>query len=52
MLSDHDITEIQTIALEEAGVVLTREQAIDEGERWLEAFRAICKPIPHYYESK
>ena len=50
MLSERDIAELQAIALEESGVVLTREQAIDEGERWLAAMRAIYRPIP--YDSK
>ena len=51
VLTDEDIVEIQDIFLAEFGVELTRQQALDVGERLLSLFGVIYKPIPDDNES-
>lgn len=51
MITEADIVEIQAIAKEEMGVDLTKQQAMEEGERWLAAFKAILKLNENDYEN-
>jgi hypothetical protein len=44
MLSDLDISELQQIVQDEAGIELTAAQAREYGEQMLETYRYIYKP--------